>query len=226
MYESLINKYENWVKQLAHYYKKYGAEFEDLVQEGYIGLIKAHNKDHFSKDKGCFITFATPYIKEKMRTCCNRNHIVNESRVFSWKSGKLQRIIDNYIKIHNEKPSLEKLSLLSGFSKKSIKKINKYKTHSKISLNAPLSENDNKEHLDMITMSSSESPAITAEINDLFKQSIKAINNLSKNDQLIIKHRYIYNKTLSEIANEVNMTPAGVKFRIERQLKNIKNILS
>ena len=53
----LMNKYKNLVRGRAHSMFMLGAETEDLVQEGMIGLYKAV-RDYDSGRDASFITFA------------------------------------------------------------------------------------------------------------------------------------------------------------------------
>ncbi len=60
-----IEDYLNLVKSVAAKYCKYGLPFEDLVQEGMIGLIEAKNR--FKEDKNtAFTTYAFFWIKKKI----------------------------------------------------------------------------------------------------------------------------------------------------------------
>jgi RNA polymerase sigma factor (sigma-70 family) len=60
--ESLVRQYRNLVESVARRYAAYGEQMDDLVQEGYMGLLKAADK--FERDKGVkFATFATHFIR-------------------------------------------------------------------------------------------------------------------------------------------------------------------
>jgi len=59
--EALIEQYMSLVRSLARRYSYRGEQFEDLVQIGAIGLIKAI--DRFDVDRGVELTtYATPNI--------------------------------------------------------------------------------------------------------------------------------------------------------------------
>lgn len=63
----LIKRYKNLIYNLANkiYRDELGIDYEDLIQTGYLILLKAYKK--FDKDKGCkFITYAYPSIKRAM----------------------------------------------------------------------------------------------------------------------------------------------------------------
>ena len=63
--KSFIEKSLPLVKSIAGKYKKYGVPFEDLVQEGLLGVVEAHNK--YKERKGAkFSTYAVYWIKKKI----------------------------------------------------------------------------------------------------------------------------------------------------------------
>ena len=65
MDNDFVDKYLNLVRKIAHSFKSTGLEFDDLVQEGLIGLYEAHKK--FDEKRGAtFITFATHCIKNRI----------------------------------------------------------------------------------------------------------------------------------------------------------------
>lgn len=63
----LMNKYKNLVRGRAHSMFMLGAETEDLVQEGMIGLYKAV-RDYDSGRDASFITFAELCVSRQMYT--------------------------------------------------------------------------------------------------------------------------------------------------------------
>ncbi len=65
--EMLIEKYKGLVRKKAQAYFIAGAETEDVVQEGMIGLFKAIRKYDFERDTG-FKTFASVCINNQILT--------------------------------------------------------------------------------------------------------------------------------------------------------------
>lgn len=71
--EYLINKYKGTVRYLANQYYLIGADKEDLLQEGMIGLFKGIRD--YRPEKNCsFYSFAVLCIKREMFTAINRYH--------------------------------------------------------------------------------------------------------------------------------------------------------
>jgi len=68
-----IERHKGLVVMIAKKYKGHGADFDDLVQEGMIGLMSALKK--YNPEKGVFTTYATLWIKQRII-----RHIENYSR--------------------------------------------------------------------------------------------------------------------------------------------------
>ena len=85
--EMLFDKYRPIVVKMASKYKmeakKMGLELEDLVQEGYIGLMGAI-KNYNPNDNTLFYTYAIISIKSKLLNCmransCKKHFCLNQS---------------------------------------------------------------------------------------------------------------------------------------------------
>lgn len=74
----VYDKYRRMVYQLAWKYNKSFEDFEDLVQEGFVGLEKACNS--FDESKSKFSTYAHIKIKEQINRFNNNNNLVRISR--------------------------------------------------------------------------------------------------------------------------------------------------
>ena len=76
MDNDFVKKYINLVRNIAHTFKNTGIDFEDLVQEGLLGLCEAHNK--YDENRGAsFPTFATHCIKNKILA-----YVIKENKHF------------------------------------------------------------------------------------------------------------------------------------------------
>ncbi len=69
--KNFIDNYIGLVKSIAGKYAKYGAEFDDLLQEGIMGLFEARKK--FDSTRGVkFSTFAVYFIKGRVLRCLQK----------------------------------------------------------------------------------------------------------------------------------------------------------
>ena len=69
--ETLIKRYKDLVRQRAHLYFIVGADSEDVIQEGMIGLFKAV-RDYRNDREAAFRTFATLCINRQIITAIKR----------------------------------------------------------------------------------------------------------------------------------------------------------
>lgn len=85
--ELLFDKYRPIVLKMANKYKlegkKIGLEIDDLIQEGYVGLVSAI-KNYNPDDKTLFYTYALISIKSKIINClrsgaCKKHYCLNQS---------------------------------------------------------------------------------------------------------------------------------------------------
>lgn len=106
-----IKNYIPLVKSIAQKYIKYGVPFDDLVQEGLIGLLEARKRFKENKDKK-FSIYATYWIKKKIL------HALDMELKTSFRTLNLDENIDIAQgleeKSQPEKPSI-KINLPKGF---------------------------------------------------------------------------------------------------------------
>jgi len=122
MDNDFVNKHINLVRKIAHSFNNSGLDFEDLVQEGLIGLFEAHKK--FDEKRGVsFVTFATHCIKNNIL-----GYVLQENKHYTCVSPiadntPIATVTDNYIN-HNvlllpeEMPEIEKKILFLYFVEK------------------------------------------------------------------------------------------------------------
>lgn len=96
----LFSKYLSVIKKISSKYFLYakdrGVEFDDLIQEGYIGLASAINSFKDNMDS-TFYTFACLCIERQIRTFCkktgsNKQEVLNQA---------LSRDYDNLVQIYS-----------------------------------------------------------------------------------------------------------------------------
>lgn len=227
--EELILKNKNLVYKAATYRKGMSLlEYEDLVQEGIIGLmigIEKFNIDYPSK----FSTYIYYWIKQRIDRAIHNTgstirlpvHLINKiNRLIYIENITKQKNIDiepkeicDYLSISLEQ--YEHLKVL----------MSKFKNIS--SLNAMLSEDINdsdSELLDFMsnetnTLSGSADSAMNVEntiMSKVLKQSLEdALSNLKEREQLILRMRFgLYNgeeMTLEKIGEHFNLTRERIR---------------
>ena len=93
----------------------YGEDPEDLIQIGYIGLIKAVQR--FEPERGLqFSTYAVPMITGEIRSQLRDQGSIKMSRSLKADITAIRRAESDFLKIHGTSPHLSQLEKLSGLS--------------------------------------------------------------------------------------------------------------
>lgn len=93
----------------------YGEEFEDLVQIGYIGLIKA--AERFEPERGFrFSTYAVPLIAGEIRSHIRDNGRIKISRELKSDAARVRRAENDFCAAHGRSPKLTELAAASGLT--------------------------------------------------------------------------------------------------------------
>ncbi len=84
--------------------------FEDIIQDGNLGLIRAINK--FDSDKGCrFSTYASYWIKQNiLRSLAYNNDTIRKPYLVVKQKIAFNRFITMYTSEHNKYPSVEEIA--------------------------------------------------------------------------------------------------------------------
>ena len=94
--EYIVNKYKNLVYKIARRLDFGIAQFDDLVQAGFMGLIKACNKFDFTKQTN-FIRYASIYIVSEMKRENRKVSIYKTSDHITKLKAKIDKIQDQSI---------------------------------------------------------------------------------------------------------------------------------
>lgn len=217
--ELLIQYNIRLVINVAKKYRNCGIEFEDLIQEGILGLIKAIEK--FDVEKGFkFSTYATHWIKNFiLKAIYLKNKAI---RAPHWLIEDLNKI-NKYSEGHTLSSFYEAAESL-GISKSRVDKIILYLNNSSYlkSLSDPVS-GDELFIEDLIE----DKPEIY--LNE--KIDLRTcIEHLNDREQYIIKRRFFYGNTLQEIGDDLDLTRERVRKiefdalkKIRKELETQKN---
>lgn len=146
----LILENQKLVSKVANDYSGYALmtsyEFEDLVQEGNLGLMHAIEK--YDPSLGfTFATYAVPWIKQAIeRAMIGNGNLVRVPFHKAAKVRKFSSVESRYTKEKGKTPSDVELSKLTGYTEKEIKEFRKVsKMTVPISLSMPVGDHDGKE---------------------------------------------------------------------------------
>ncbi len=113
--EMLITQNMGLVRTLARRFIGRGVEYDDLMQIGTMGMLKAAKS--FDLQMGtAFSTYAVPLIIGEIRRFLRDDGIIKVSRDIRKKGMLIMRAKEEYIKEHQQEPKLSELSELCGMT--------------------------------------------------------------------------------------------------------------
>jgi len=222
----LIESNLRLVITIAKHYIGKGLSFEDLIQEGNLGLIKAVDKFEYRKGYK-FSTYATWWIKqsitkaisEQSRTIRIPVHMIEHM-------GKINKIIKKLVNQYGYEPSAEEIAKEASVPVDKVRdvlRINK----EPLSFEKPISNSDDSVLLDFIEDKSNISPLDMAIYSDLKKHIENALISLSPKEQAIIRSRFGIGEnsphTLEEVGKEFNLTRERIRQIELKAIKKLKN---
>lgn len=114
--EAVVEKHGGLVKSVAlRLARTYGEEPEDLIQIGYIGLLKAAQR--FEAERGLqFSTYAVPMIAGEIRSQLRDQGSMKMSRSLKADAALVRRAESDFIKLHGLSPHLTQLAEMTGLT--------------------------------------------------------------------------------------------------------------
>jgi len=238
----LVLKNKEGVYKLAHHYKG-KVEFEDLVQEGNIGLLRAiHNYDITRRDNVKFWTYATYWVKQAMREAIQQADMINIPEHLNPQIKEVKKVIEKLSQKLGREPTMEEVSKEMGIPREKIEKLLvRFSYHEEFTEETAADWGmgttrgpEGGTHA-VIPQVSSDEEAIL--IKDLLTHLPRLIKQLSTKEQLVLRMRfglppYTREHTLREVALRLNTTPENVRqiqlraVRKLRQMPEFQEILT
>ena len=111
----LIEANMGLVKSIALRFCDRGVEYEDLVQIGCIGMLKAIRS--FDKERGnVFSTYAVPLIIGEIRRFIRDDGLIKVSRIYKQQGALLMKEREKYLSEHGYEPKIEELAKICNLS--------------------------------------------------------------------------------------------------------------
>ena len=221
----LVRANLRFVVSVAKQYQNQGMSLPDLINEGNMGLMKAARR--FDETRGFkFISYAVWWIRQSiLQSLAEQTRIV---RLPVNKIGSINRINKAFARLEQEferEPSSQEIADLLEMIPEDVKESLKT-NHRTISMDAPISNEDENNMYDVMQNTDAASPD-----KNLIKESLaweieRALNTLSKREAKVLKlyfglgmkHPY----TLEEIGEELNLTRERVRQIKERAIRRIQ----
>ncbi|MEP6813513.1 MAG: SigB/SigF/SigG family RNA polymerase sigma factor [Actinomycetota bacterium] len=218
--EQLIEQYMSLVRSLARRYSYRGEQFEDLVQIGAIGLIKAI--DRFDLERGVELTtYATPnIIGEIKRHFRDKGWSVRVPRGLQELNVQLSRLMDQLTVQLSRSPTIPELAKASGSTEEEVlEALESGRAYSSLSLSSGGGA-DGEDDLDPLeSIGTEEQQYEVSENRAVLAPGFRA---LDERERKILQLRFFDGLTQSQIAAHVGISQMHVSRLIRRSLEKIR----
>lgn len=232
--ENMLALYDQNKGMIYGIARKYTAveSIEDLMQEAYIGLVKA--VEGYRADGGAlFYTYAVPTIDHHLK--CWLDTVGRVIKVPPHKQAQIWRynlITSTYIEKYNREPTVEEYAMESGFTVAHIKRLQAFMFYIRPrSLNENVGGDDESLHLEDTIASDQDD--IAGLVDDLASKQIQGDlwgilqDMLTSVEYDVILKRYRDGMTLKTTASKLNLSLGkvrGIEDKVVRKISKCKVI--
>ena len=221
----LITNNLRFVVAVAKKFQGPGIAFEDLINEGNLGLIKA--VDRFDESRGFrFISYAVWWITQGIRQAIQKTgRVIRLPAHIRESMGKLYRKSIELEQNIEREPSAEELAEITKTSPGWIDDLKKVFTEP-VSLDDSFGDSDTA--LMHLLASKDPRPEATLMKNSLEKEILSVLDTLDDREKFVIINYFGFQgkeqKNLQEIGNDLNITSERVRQIKDRALQRLRHV--
>ncbi len=212
--QTLIDANHRLVFSVVNKYRYSGVPLEDLIQEGFLGLIQAADK--FDYRRNCrFSTVATIWIRAHvLQAIQNLRPLVHVPQRVANSAKRLWRANEELTHELHRKPTADELAAKLNVEPDRIQELTRL-TQDWLSLDEPIGDEGDTVMIEMVADQDAESPATEAMLSVLRTQLDQAMTRLSEREQMVLRLRFGLEdgqeRTLDEIGKRFDLTRQRIK---------------
>jgi RNA polymerase primary sigma factor len=225
--KELIEHNLRLVVNVAKKYQGKGLEFQDIIQEGNLGLMKAINK--FDPDKGYkFSTYATWWIRQRITRALPEAKTIRVP-VHVWeKTTKIFKAKDRLYNKLNREPTFEEIADEINIKTEKVEEMLKVLSNQNLSsLNKLVGENENTELGELVVDDKIEGPVKGVSDQFLKEDLEEVLAQLTDREAEIIRLRFglkdNWSRTLQEVADKFKLSRERIRQIQEKALRRLRH---
>lgn len=219
--EKLVMSHLNLVRFIANKFKNRGEPIDDLIQVGYLGLLKAI--DRFDPSRGLeFTTFATPTIMgEIKRHFRDKGWSVRVPRRLQELSAKVNQATDTLTSQLQRSPTIAEIAdYLDATVDVVLEAMESSSAYSSVSLEAPSGADDDDTPSVIDRYATEDSDLAFTDDRIIIEE---ALASFSPRERDVIEMRFLKGMTQIEIAEKLGISQVQVSRLLRRTLKKIQD---